>query len=91
MDNVMKVICLWQIAYCRRCDQLHGRDGHENLQFVGAFEKRRWYAAEEGVTEVYAFELVEKGIMNWGLLHRNMTSKYSFEFSDGGEGGKGRR
>ncbi|KAL0721933.1 hypothetical protein Bca4012_036532 [Brassica carinata] len=58
--------------------------------------KRRWYAAEEGVMEVYAFELVEKddakqGIMNWGLLHRNMTSKYSFEFSDGGEGGKGRR
>ncbi|KAL0863548.1 hypothetical protein Bca101_042666 [Brassica carinata] len=49
--------------------------------------KRRWYAAEEGVMEVYAFELVEKddakqGIMNWGLLHRNMTSKYSFEFSD---------
>ncbi|XP_019099906.1 PREDICTED: glucan endo-1,3-beta-glucosidase 2-like [Camelina sativa] len=44
---------------------------------------------KEGVSEVYIFELVEKdarqGIRNWGLLHHNMTSKYSFEFSDGGE------
>ncbi|CAA7060395.1 unnamed protein product [Microthlaspi erraticum] len=44
---------------------------------------------KEGVSEVYVFELVEKeakqGIRNWGLLHHNMTSKYSFEFSDGGE------
>ncbi|KAJ4895925.1 Glycosyl hydrolase superfamily protein [Raphanus sativus] len=49
---------------------------------------------KEGVAEVYVFELVEKeakqGIRNWGLLHHNMTSKYSFEFSGGG-GGKGRR
>ncbi|WZZ17634.1 hypothetical protein YC2023_110723 [Brassica napus] len=49
---------------------------------------------KEGVAEVYVFELVEKeakqGVRNWGLLHHNMTSQYSFEFSDGG-GGKGRR
>uniref|UniRef100_A0A1J3I6J8 glucan endo-1,3-beta-D-glucosidase n=1 Tax=Noccaea caerulescens TaxID=107243 RepID=A0A1J3I6J8_NOCCA len=40
---------------------------------------------KEGLLEVYVFELVEeeaKGIRNSGLLHHNMTSKYSFEFSD---------
>ncbi|CAN8254502.1 unnamed protein product [Cochlearia groenlandica] len=48
---------------------------------------------KEGVAEAYIYELVEKddggnkqqqGIKNWGLLHHNMTDKYSFEFSNGG-------
>ncbi|CAH8360488.1 unnamed protein product [Eruca vesicaria subsp. sativa] len=70
---------------------LKGLLGH--LRSGGGTPLRR-----EGVAEVYVFELVERdddgkrGVRNWGLLHRNLSSKYGFEFSGcGGGGGNGRR